>query len=240
MSGHSHFATIKHKKGVADASRSKTFSKLAREITIAAKEGGESPETNSRLRTVIEKARSLNMPSDNIERAIKKGLGPEEGGAALEEMLLEGYGPGGIALLIQGITDNKNRTLGEIKQILAQYQGKLVEGGAVRWMFEQKGVIVAKQAGAAKDDLELAAIEAGAQDTSWNQEGLLEVYTEPSRLEQTKTALRQKGISLESSTLQWVPKEPVAIEQDARKKAEQLFEELADNDAVQNIYSTLA
>ncbi len=239
MSGHSHFATIKHKKGAADAARSKIFSKLAREITVAAKEGGEDPETNSRLRTVMEKARSLNMPADNIERAIKKGAGAEEG-AALEEILLEGYGPGGIALLIQGITDNKNRTLGEIKQILTRHQGKLVEGGAVRWMFEQKGVLVLRPETMSKEDLELAAIEAGAQDTSWTPEGLLEIYTDPSRIEEAKKSLEQKGIALESSGLQWVPKEPASTEQKVRNAAEKLFEELAENDSVQNIYSNLA
>ncbi|MBI1984935.1 MAG: YebC/PmpR family DNA-binding transcriptional regulator [Candidatus Wildermuthbacteria bacterium] len=239
MSGHSHFATIKHKKGLADAQRGNMFSKIAREITVAAKEGGGDPAANPRLRTVIEKAHSFNMPSNNVERAVKKGLGAEEGGAALEEMLLEAYGPGGVAILIQGITDNKNRTLGEIKQILAKYQGKMVEGGAVQWLFERKGVMKATTGEKTKDELELLSIEAGAQDTAWPEENVLEIYTAPAELDLVKKKLEEKGVKVESAGLEWVAKEPAVITQNTQETLEKLFAELDENDAVQDVYSNI-
>lgn len=236
MSGHSHFRTVMHRKNAADAARSKVFSKLAREITVAAKAGGPDKNTNASLRTVIEKARSLNMPTDNIERAIKKATG-EGAEAQLEEILLEGYGPGGIALLISGITDNKNRALGEVKQIVAKYQGKLVEGGAVKWMFEYKGTIRVPREGKPKDELELLAIEAGAQDTSWESKDTLSLYTNPSELEQVKKVLEEKGIKIDSSQLEWVPKESVEVSPSTQQSIEKLYEELNENDAVQDVFS---
>lgn len=239
MSGHSHFATIKHKKGLADAQRSNEFSKIAKEISVASKEGGGDPQNNPRLRTVIDKARSFNMPSDNIERAIKKGLGAEEGAANLEEMLLEALGPGGIALLIQGITDNKNRTLGDLKQILTTYQSKLVEGGAVKWLFEQKGVMKALLGTQSKDTLELLAIEVGAKDTSWFNETTLMVYTSPAELDQVKKKLEEKGVAIEDAKREWVAKESLEIAPNIRETSEKLFEELSENEAVQEIYSNI-
>ncbi|MBI2123679.1 MAG: YebC/PmpR family DNA-binding transcriptional regulator [Candidatus Wildermuthbacteria bacterium] len=256
MSGHSHARTVKHTKDLAAAQRSKAFSKLAVEITVAVKQGGGNPNTNARLRTAMERAKAANMPSDNVERAIKKGAG--EGQAEnLEEFLLEAYGPGGIAMLVAGITDNKNRMLSDLKQILAKNQGKMVDGGAVRWLFEQKGVITtspksdlpalatpkALQAGVQnpkqKEDLELMLIEAGAEDLYWREDGMLDIYTKPADLEKVKNNLQAAGISVEESSIDWVPKEEVAVDQKTADSAQKLFDELDENDAVQGIYSNL-
>lgn len=231
MSGHSHWATVKHKKGAADATRGQVFSKLVKELTIAAKEGAD-PSANPRLRTVVEKARSVNMPSANIERAIQRGAG--EGAGQLEEFLVEAYGPGNIALLVEGITDNKNRSLGEVKQILAKNQGKFVEGGAVRWLFERRGAITI----AAGEEAELAAIEAGAQDL-YKHEDVIDVYTSVPELESVKQALAQKGIAAQAATLDWVPKTRVQISEKDRETAEKLFAALDEHDDVQEIYSNL-
>ncbi|GAH56951.1 unnamed protein product [marine sediment metagenome] len=189
MSGHSHAKTILHKKQITDAKRGKIFSKLAREISVAAREKGGDPEINSKLRLVIEKARQWNLPKDNIERAIKRGTG-ELAGEKLKSVLFEAYGPGGIAIIIEGITDNKNRTLGEIKQIFTQNNGKLAGSGSVKWMFERKGCLeVQTEKGGYKDkkkeDLELLVIEAGAEDIYWHND-LLDVYTKPEELEKVK------------------------------------------------------
>ncbi len=226
-----------HQKGAADAKRSQVFSKLANEITIAAKEGGGDPMANPRLRTVIEKAKEANMPSDNVERAIKKAAGGE--GGQLEEMLIEAYGPGGIALLISAITDNRNRTLGEIKQILQKGQGKMVEGGAVRWLFEHKGVVIVEPDEThplpPKEETELIAIEAGAEDLYW-QDGILEIYADPSNVTELKEGLGKKGLRATSS-LDWVPKERVQATQADLKAVEQIFEALDEQNDVQDIYS---
>ena len=226
-----------HQKGAADAKRSQVFSKLANEITIAAKEGGGDPMANPRLRTVMEKAKEANMPSDNVERAIKKAAGGE--GGQLEEMLIEAYGPGGIALLISAITDNRNRTLGEIKQILQKGRGKMVEGGAVRWLFEHKGVVTAEpdetHPSRSKEEAELIAIEAGAEDLYW-QDGMLEIYADPSHLAQLKEGLEKKGLRVTTS-LDWVPKERVQATQSDLTAIEQIFEALDEQNDVQDIYS---
>ena len=234
MSGHSHAKTVKATKDAADTKRSKEFSKLAKEIMIAAKEGGKDPATNPRLRSVIEKARSFNMPTDNIERAVKRATG-EGDEVQLQEVLFEAYGPGNIAILIQGITDNKNRTLGEIKQILLAHQGKLVDGGTVRWMFEQKGVITIK---GSKEDLELAAIEAGAQDMYWHDNEFLDVYTKPEDLEKVKEILSE-NTEIESFSLDWVAKEHIQVSESDTAAAEKLFGVLEENDSVQEIYSNV-
>ena len=234
MSGHSHAKTVKATKDAADTKRSKEFSKLAKEITIAAREGGGDSASNPRLRSVMEKARSFNMPRDNVERAIKRGTG-EGDEAQLQEVLFEAYGPGNIAILIQGITDNKNRMLGEIKQILLAHQGKLVEGGAVRWMFEQKGVIMIK---GVKEDLELAAIEAGAEDMYWHDNEFLDVYTKPEDLEKVREILSQNA-QIESFSLGWVAKERIQASQSDTGAAEKLFEVLEENDSVQSVYSNI-
>ena len=243
MSGHSHFSTIKRKKEITDLKRGKVFSKLARQILIVAKEKGGDIETNSNLRMIVEKAKGLNMPKDNIERAIKKGTGELEG-EKLEEIVYEAYGPGGIAIIIEGITDNKNRTLSEIKQTLNQYQGKLADSGSVKWMFELKGAIIFdKEQSISKDDLEMKAIEAGAQDFSWieQEEGnCLEIYTKVEDLEKVKNQVETQGVKIETAGLDWVAKEAIEIDNKQKNTAEKLFEELDENDAVQEIYSNLA
>ena len=237
MSGHSHARTVKHDKDLAASKRSKVFSKLAAEIAVAVKQGGGNPDTNARLRTAMDRAKAANMPSDNVERAVKKGTG-EDQTENLEEFLLEAYGPGGIAILISGITDNKNRMLGEIKQILSKNQGKMVEGGAVRWLFERKGVMAAKGT-LPKDELEMKAIEGGAEDLYWREDGMLDVYTKPQDLEKIKNALLAAGLSIEEAGIDWVPKEEVVADQKTVNQAQKLFDELDENDAIQDIYSNL-
>ncbi|MCK4355284.1 YebC/PmpR family DNA-binding transcriptional regulator [Candidatus Parcubacteria bacterium] len=243
MSGHSHFSSIKHKKAITDAKRGKVFSKLARQILVAAKEKGGDPETNSSLRMVIEKAKELNMPKDNVERAIKKGIGELES-EKLEQVTYEAYGPGGIAIMIEGITDNKNRTLSEVKQILNQWQGKLADAGSVKWMFERKGAITIDKDRneMSKDDLEMKAIEAGAEDFYWleREEGdYLDVYTKIEDLETVKKQLENQGIKIESTSLDWAAKETIKLDDKQKNTAEKLFESLDENDAVQEIYSNL-
>ncbi len=241
MSGHSHAKTIRREKNITDQKRGQMFSKMARLISVAVKQGGANPETNPKLRGAIETARSLNMPKDNIDRAIKRGTG-EIAAEKLEEVLFEAYGPGGIALIIEGITDNKNRTLGEIKQILNQNNGKLANAGSVKWLFEKKGVIEVpsdkKEDKRKKEDLELLAIEAGAEDIYWHN-SLLDVYTKIEELERVKKNLEEKGIKIEGASLDWVAKEEISVDEKAKESCQKLFESLDENDAVQEIYSNV-
>ena len=239
MSGHSHFSTIKRKKEVTDKKRGQMFSRLARVITVAAKEKGGDPETNPGLRLAIEKAKEFNMPKDNIERAIKKGTG-ELAGEELHEVVFEAYGPGGTALIIEGITDNKNRTLGDIKLAISQHNGKLANEGSVRWMFERKGCITINLTSQNKntEELELLAIDAGAQDVKQQGE-MLDIYTNPDDLDKIRKSLAEKGIVAESTSLDWVAKEEISIDETSKKACEKLFEALDEVDAVQNIYSNL-
>ncbi len=237
MSGHSHARTVKHDKDLAASQRSKVFSKLAAELAVATKQGGGNPDINARLRTAMDRAKAANMPSDNVERAIKKGAGQDQA-ENLEEFLLEAYGPGGIAVLISGITDNKNRMLSNLKQILSKNQGKMVDGGAVRWLFEQKGVMATKSS-LPKDELEMRAIEAGAEDLYWREDGMLDVYTKPTELEKVKNSLQTPDISIEEASIDWVPKEEISTDQKSADAAQKLFDELDENDAVQNVYSNL-
>ncbi|MBL7156079.1 MAG: YebC/PmpR family DNA-binding transcriptional regulator [Candidatus Pacebacteria bacterium] len=240
MSGHSHYSTIKHKKGIADAQRGKIFSKMARLITIAAKHGGN-PDENPKLREVIEKAKSVNMPSTNVQRAIKRGTG-ELLGIELQEMIFEAYGPGNIAIVIEGITDNTNRSVAEIKHILNKYDGKLANEGAVTWLFNRKGILVIdseKQTARNKEELELEIIDAGADDFQWQDKELLEVYTSINNLENLKEKLQKKEIKIESSILGWLAKEEIAISDKEKRLTQKLFEELSENESVQEIYSNL-
>src|SRR3989344_1166790 len=198
MSGHSHFKTVKATKDANDAKKGKIFSKLALVITLAVKEKGADSTTNARLKSAIEKAKEFNMPKENIERAIKKGTG-ELAGEQLQEVSFEGFGPGGIAVIIDGITDNKNRTLGEIKGILSQYEGKMAGEGAVRWMFEKRGVIMLELGGKPKEEMELMAIEAGAEDVQ-EREGGIVIFTKPEDMEKIKKTLGEGGIKIESAS----------------------------------------
>lgn len=242
MSGHSHAKTIKHQKELTDQKRGQIFSKMARVISVAVKEGGPNPETNTKLRLAFEMAKKFNMPKENVEKAIKRATG-EEGEERLEEVLFEAYGPGGIAILVEGITDNKNRTLGEIKQILNQDNGKLVGEGAVRWMFDRKGAIIVdlKSQGDSfrdKEKLEMAAIEAGAEDINWHED-ILDVYTKIENLEEIKKNLEAKGVKIESASVDWIAKEEVSLSEKDKESSEKLFEALDENEAVQNTYSNL-
>jgi len=237
MSGHSHAKTVAHTKELAAAKRGAAFSKFGRLITIAAKEGGGDPAINAKLKSVIEQAKKFNMPKENIERAIKKGTG-ELAGESLEVVSYEAFGPGGIALIIDGITDNSNRTLGEIRTILNQNNGKLAGEGAVRWMFERKGTITVLPEGKQKDELEMIAIESGADDVRWYGENM-EVHTRPEDLELVKKTLEEKGLKIDNASLDWVAKEEITISEKEKEQAEKLFEALDENDAVNNIYSNL-
>lgn len=235
MSGHSHAKTVMATKMANAAKKGKIYSKYGRLITIAAKEGGGDPDKNSKLKAVIEQAKTMNMPKENIERAIKKGTG-ELAGEALEAVSFEGFGPGGIALIIDGVTDNSNRTLGEIRSILNKNNGKLAGEGAVRWMFERKGSIIVLPEGKAKDELEMIAIEAGADDVKWYGENM-EIHTKPEDMDLVKKTVEEKGLKVDSASTDWVAKEDVSISDKEKEQAEKLFEELDDNDAVTNVYS---
>lgn len=234
MSGHSHAKTVMATKMANAAKKGKIFSKMGRLITIAAKDGGD-PATNSKLKAAIDQAKSFDMPKENIERAIKKGTG-ELAGEKLEEVLFEGFGPGGIAMMIEGITDNLNRTLTEVKVIMNQNNGKMAGEGAVKWMFERKGVIIVNPQN--KEELEMAAIEAGADDIK-SYEEQIEIYTKPEDLDAVKKALEAKGVKIESASLGWVAKEETELAEKEKEQAEKLFEALDENDAVNNIYSNL-
>jgi YebC/PmpR family DNA-binding regulatory protein len=237
MSGHSHAKTVAHVKEMAAAKRGAAFSKFGRLITIAAKEGGGDPTKNSKLKAVLEQAKTVNMPKENIERAIKKGTG-ELAGEALEVVSYEAFGPGGIALIIDGVTDNSNRTLGEVRTILNQNNGKMAGEGAARWMFERKGSIVVLPEGKVKDELEMAAIDAGADDVKWYEENM-EVHTKIEDLEAVRKSLEDKGFKIDGASLDYVAKEEVVLSEKEKEQAEKLFELLDDNDAVTNIYSNM-
>jgi len=242
MSGHSHAKKIRHQKEISDKKRGQIFSKMARMIAVAVREGGSNPETNSKLRLVFEMAKKINMPKENIEKAINRGTGAL-GEENLEEFSFEAYGPGGVALIIEGITDNKNRTINEIKQILNEKGGKLVGEGAVKWMFEKRGVIVVDLKSQEenlknKEALEIAAIEGGALDIEWDDE-IMTIYTKVEELEKVKNNLEERKIKIESTSLDWVPKEEISLDEKTKETCQQLFEILDENEAVQEIYSNL-
>jgi len=195
MAGHSKWAQIKHKKAAMDARRGKLFTKLIREITVAARQGGGDPEANPRLRTAIANARANNMPWDNIERAIKRGTGELEGGAALEEVSYEGYGPGGVALLIEAVTDNRNRTTADIRHILSRNGGSLGEKGCVSWIFDRKGLIVVDKEGTDEEELFMVAVDAGAEDVL-DEDMTFEIYTDPENFERVRRAIEEAELKL--------------------------------------------
>ena len=235
MSGHSKWHTIKHKKGAADAKRGRVFTKIIKEITVAARVGGGDPEGNPRLRTVILAAKAANMPKDNIEKAVKKGTG-ELPGVSYEEVAYEGYGPGGVAVFVQALTDNRNRTLPEIRHLFAKFGGNLGESNCVGWMFEKKGYIVVPKGGAPEDALLEVVLEAGGDDVRDDGENW-EVLTPPERLLAVNEALGKKGIPAASAEISMVPKNSVKIE---GKKAQQLLsmmENLEEHDDVQNVWA---
>ena len=235
MSGHSKWHTIKHKKGAADAKRGRVFTKLIKEITVAARVGGGDSEGNPRLRTVILAAKAANMPKDNIEKAIKKGTG-ELPGVSYEEVGYEGYGPGGVAVYVHALTDNRNRTLPEIRHLFSKYGGNLGESNCVSWMFEKKGYIVVAKDRASEEALLEVVLDAGGDDVRDDGENW-EVLTPPDRLHAVNEALTGKGIAATSAEISMVPKNTVKIE---GKKAQQLLsmmEALEEHDDVQNVWA---
>jgi len=242
MSGHSHAKTVRKKKESDAQKRGQIFSKMARLIWVAVKQGGANPETNPKLRMAIETAKSYNVPKENIERAIKQASGEIEG-KTLEEVSFEAYGPGGIALIIEGVTDNKNRSLNELKQVLQKYNGKLVGEGGVKWMFERKGCVTIDQNEQPeelkdKEKLEMLAIEAGAEDILWH-DGEMDVYCSVENLNEVKNELAKKGVKIEWLGLDWKPKEMVSLSEKEKEICLKFFEALDEFDFVQEIYSNL-
>lgn len=235
MSGHSKWHSIKHQKGVADARRGQLFTKLTREIIVATREGGSNPEANFRLRLVVQKARDNNMPMENIERAIKRGSGEIEGGG-LAEAVLEGYGPSGTAILVNALTDNRNRTIQEVRSTFTRHGGSLGESGCVAWLFDSKGVITIKADNLDADEMALSAIDAGAEDVKV-ENNYVEVYTKPEELETVRTALEQQGMPIATSELSMVPKSLVPLDEKTATQALKLLDKLEEIDGVQNVFS---
>jgi len=237
MAGHSKWAQIKHKKAAVDAKKGKLFSKLSKEITIAAKLGGGDPEKNPRLRTAIEKAREANMPSENIKKAIMRGTG-ELPGVNYEEAIYEGYGPGGVALMIEVLTDNKNRTVSEIRHILSKYGGSMGEAGCVSWMFEKKGYILVDKTKIDEDELMSIALEAGAEDMKNDpQEENYEITTAPEDLNKVKSAIESRGIPITLAEITMLPKSYVQLGEKDSDQMLRLYEALEDHDDIQNVYA---
>lgn len=236
MSGHSKWSTIRHKKGAADAKRGKIFTKIIKEITLAARLGGGDPEGNPRLRQAIIAAKAENMPKDNIEKAIKKGTGELEGGSAYEEVIYEGYGPGGVAVLVEVMTDNKNRTVSEIRHIFSKHGGNLGENGCVSWMFEKKGTIIFSKDEVSEDDLMEIVLEAGGDDVK-DEESEYEVITNPGSFESVKTAIDDAGMKYLLAEISMVPQTTVKLDEQKAGQMLKLMEKMEDNDDVQNVYA---
>ncbi len=236
MAGHSHWAGIKHKKAANDAKRGKLWSKIARMIIVAAKNGGGDPDANLPLRYAIDKAKAANMPKDTIEKAVKKGTG-ELGGVHYEEVLYEGYAPGGVAVMIEGLTDNRNRTAPEIKKIFERRGGSLGASGCVSWMFSKKGLITVDTSAIAEDTLLELALAAGAEDLQ-NTGRLYEITCAPASFEALKKALQEKNIPLNSAEIAMVPQTNVQItDEETARKILGLMEDFEDHDDVQNVYA---
>ena len=234
MSGHNKWSTIKHKKGAADAKRGKVFTKLIKEISVAAKLGGGDPVGNPRLRTAIDKAKEENMPKDNIERAIKKGTGGMEG-VTYEEITYEGYGPGGAAVLVEVMTDNRNRTVSDVRSIFTKCNGNMGETGCVSWMFDKKGLIIFPK-GIDLEKLFETALEAGAEDVS-DEEEQIEVVTDLSAFIDVREALEKAGFKYDSAEITMIPQTMVKLEGKQAESMLKLMDRLEDNDDVQNVYA---
>jgi YebC/PmpR family DNA-binding regulatory protein len=236
MSGHSKWHSIKHQKGAADAARGKLFARLARQIEVAARSGGGDPEANPALRAMVQKARDGSMPKDNIERAIKRGTGELEG-VTYEQITYEGYAAHGVAVLAECLTDNRNRTGAEVKNVFKSNGGSLAEPGAVAWQFERKGVLILEKSAATEDDLMLAALEAGAEDVA-DQGDTWQITTGPSQLHTVRAALDEAGIVTTSTDLAMLPSQSVALEDaGAAKSVLRVIDALEDHDDVQNVYA---
>jgi YebC/PmpR family DNA-binding regulatory protein len=233
MSGHSKWHSIRHKKGAVDAKRGKLFTKIIREITVAARQGGGDPDANPRLRTIIAKAKEANMPKDNIEKAIKKGTGELEG-YSLEEIVYEGYGPSGVAIMIETLTDNRNRTTAEIRSVLTKSGGNLGESGCVSWIFDKKGIITMDAGAYDENKVMEMALDAGAEDVRRDGE-LWEVVTDPETFEYVNRAFREAGVELVMSEIIQVPKTTVQLDGKSAEKILALMEKLEDLDDVQHV-----
>jgi YebC/PmpR family DNA-binding regulatory protein len=235
MSGHSKWHSIKHKKGAIDAKRGRMFTKLIKEITIAARIGGGDPEGNPRLRKAVGDAKEVNMPADNIKRAIQKGTGELEGGQ-LEELQYEGYGPGGVALIVEVVTDNRNRTVSEIRHVFSKNGGNMGEAGSVAWMFSKKGYIAIEKSKGDEDTLMTLAIDAGADDFT-SEESSYEIYTAPEAFDKVLTALKAKGIQPETSEISMIPQNYIKVEGKTAQQLVKLMEAMEEHDDVQHVYA---
>jgi len=236
MAGHSKWANIKHRKGAADAKRGKIFTRLIKEITVAARMGGGDIEGNPRLRAAVTTAKTVNMPKDNIARAIKKGTGEIEG-EVYDEILYEGYGPGGVAVLVECMTDNRNRTVADIRHYFAKSNGNLGESGCVAWMFDKKGTIQVEKSGISEEELMDLALEAGAEDVVEEDSGF-QVLTAPEEFETVREALEQAGVTMGDAEVSMVPKNTIEVtDENVAKSLMKLLENLEDHDDVQNVHA---
>jgi YebC/PmpR family DNA-binding regulatory protein len=235
MSGHSKWATTKHKKAATDAKRGKIFTKITKEITVAAKLGGGDPGGNPRLRTAVLKAKGVSMPAENIKRAIQKGTG-ELPGVSYEEIIYEGYGPSGVAVIVEVLTDNRNRTVSEIRNIFSKAGGNMGEAGCVSWMFHKKGYLVVSQTKIDEDKLMSLALDAGAEDMQTEDENFA-ITTPPNDFEKVKKALEDAGVALEAAEITMIPQTYVKLEGKEAQQMLRLVETLEDNDDVQNVYA---
>ncbi|MBV8479901.1 MAG: YebC/PmpR family DNA-binding transcriptional regulator [Actinobacteria bacterium] len=237
MSGHSKWSSIKHKKGAADAKRGKLFSKLSRAIIVAAKEGGGNPADNLALQNAIEKARSYSMPKDNIDRAIAKGSGADADASAFETVVYEGFGPSGVAVIVEALTDNRNRTASDVRHVFAKNDGNLGGSGAVAWLFERRGVVVVDANGVDGDELLLAAADGGAEDVELDGSSY-EVTSAPEQLAAVREAVQAAGFTVEAAELTMVPKTTVEVADEGEaKKVLRLIDQLEDNDDVQDVFA---
>lgn len=237
MSGHSKWSTIKHKKAALDAKRSNVFTKLAKDISVAAREGGD-PDMNFKLRMAMDRARSANMPKDNMERAIKAGTGENKDGKVIEELVYEGYGPGQVAILIKTATDNKNRTLSEVRNALNKNGGKMVEGGSVSWQFEQVGILEVEKSEMDGEELEMLFIEGNAKDYK-EEEGDWIVYTEMTELQKVKEVLEAGGLKMTNASIGYISKDTIEIDEETQEKYEKLLMALDEQEDVVDIFDNL-
>jgi YebC/PmpR family DNA-binding regulatory protein len=235
MSGHSKWHSIKHKKGAADAKRGKIFTRLIREITVSARDGGGDPDMNPRLRKAIADAKAANMPADNIDRGIKRGTGEMEG-VSYEEITYEAYGPGGVAILIETMTDNRNRTVAELRHLLSKNNGNLGESGSVAWMFDRKGYIVVPREDRSEEELFEIAIEAGAEDLKEDDTNF-EIFTDQEAFETVKEAVAAAGVNAEVAEVSMIPQTYVKLEGGDAQQMLKLYDAIDDHDDVQNVYS---
>src|SRR5215211_518820 len=237
MSGHSKWSSIKHKKGAADKKRGQLFSKLARALIVAAREGGPDPAANLALQHAVEKAKSYSMPKDNIERAIARGSGADADAAAYETVIYEGYGSGGVAVLVEALTDNRNRTASDVRQAFAKHDGSLGGSGTVAWQFERRGIVLVDADGVDEDELTLAAAEGGAEDVALDG-STFEITAAPEALTSVREALEAAGFTIDNAELTMVPKTTVEVaEENTAKKILRLIDALEENDDVQDVYS---